>query len=320
MNRHLLALLIVMAAVLATLLPVSATPVAAQDQRCFPETGQCISGAIRQYWERNGGLAVFGFPISGQFQATVEGRSLQIQWFERDRLEIQPNGKVTAGRLGVEFLELLQGERWSNGSIYTPDRGCIVTNPATGHQICGSFARYWQANGGLERFGLPITGERVEIINGQSLTVQYFERRRFELHPGGQVLLGLLGREVCSRVSQCGPGQATPAPQPTDPCASVPSARSAAVEPACAPLGTVFVAAGTGFIPGERVGAYITAPTQVVFGSNYQFTADSTGTAGFVTLDSAVLPNDPVIDGIWAVTFEGVTSGHRAIAYFRVLR
>lgn len=41
-----------------------ATPATAQtDQRCFPETRQCVSGPIRAYWERNGGLAVFGFPI-----------------------------------------------------------------------------------------------------------------------------------------------------------------------------------------------------------------------------------------------------------------
>jgi hypothetical protein len=42
--------------------------------------------------------------------------------------------------------------------------------------------------------------------------------------------------------------------------------------------------------------------------------------AGVATFESSVLPNNPVIDGIWAFTFEGVQSGHRAIAYFRILR
>jgi hypothetical protein len=42
-------------------------PVAAQSaERCFPETGICIGGRIRVYWEQNGGLPVFGFPISAQ--------------------------------------------------------------------------------------------------------------------------------------------------------------------------------------------------------------------------------------------------------------
>ena len=37
---------------------------AAPRTRCFPETGFCVSGSILTYWERNGGLPVFGYPIS----------------------------------------------------------------------------------------------------------------------------------------------------------------------------------------------------------------------------------------------------------------
>jgi len=29
-------------------------------ERCFAETGYCISGPIRAYWEQHGGLPVFG--------------------------------------------------------------------------------------------------------------------------------------------------------------------------------------------------------------------------------------------------------------------
>ncbi|MGQ9925421.1 MAG: hypothetical protein ACUVS4_00995 [Chloroflexaceae bacterium] len=47
-------------ALLATL--TAAMPARAQARtRCFPETGYCVSGRILDYWERNGGLAVFGF-------------------------------------------------------------------------------------------------------------------------------------------------------------------------------------------------------------------------------------------------------------------
>jgi hypothetical protein len=34
-------------------------------QQCFAETGYCIDGRIREFWEQNGGLPVFGFPIPG---------------------------------------------------------------------------------------------------------------------------------------------------------------------------------------------------------------------------------------------------------------
>ena len=97
---------------LCLLLGRAAAPTAAQTgPRCFEEPGYCISGPIRASWEQNGGLSVFGFPITPQRIETVEGRTLEVQWFERDRLEIQADGIVTAGRLGVRYLELT-GRPW----------------------------------------------------------------------------------------------------------------------------------------------------------------------------------------------------------------
>jgi hypothetical protein len=169
------------------------------------------------YWERNGGLAVFGFPITAQSQEVVEGKALQVQWFERDRLEIQPDGQVTAGRLGAERLEQL-GTPWTPGSNAAADAGC-ATFPETGHQVCGPFLAYWRASGGLARFGLPLTGAFETTLEGKPFTVQYFERRRFELHPEirpDAVLLGLLGREVFSARQGIPPAPIS-APQPPSP-------------------------------------------------------------------------------------------------------
>jgi hypothetical protein len=68
---------------------------------------------------------------------------------------------------------------------------------ATGKYLCFGFKSYWHEYGGLEIFGYPITNE----IQEDGLTVQYFERARFEWHPGvwperHDVLQGLLGVEV----------------------------------------------------------------------------------------------------------------------------
>jgi hypothetical protein len=95
-------------AALALLLLAVLAPVAqAQDQRCFSETGQCISGRIRQFWEQNSGLPVFGFPTTDQHEELVEGKPFQIQWFERNRLELHPENQppynVLLGRLGNEI-------------------------------------------------------------------------------------------------------------------------------------------------------------------------------------------------------------------------
>ena len=194
MIRHTSMIAVALFALTLLLSAASVKTASAQGPRCFPEVqNKCISGSIRTYWEKNGGLPIFGYPISDQNLETVEGRTIQVQWFERDRLEIQADGTVTTGRLGVQMLEI-QGRPWQQGDKMAPDSGCIANFP-TGHQVCGTFARFWQKNGGLVRLGYPVTQEIQETIQGQVYTVQYFERRRFELH-GDQVMLGLLGSEI----------------------------------------------------------------------------------------------------------------------------
>jgi hypothetical protein len=92
-------------------------PVNAQTEpRCFPETGFCIAGRIRTFWEQNGGLPVFGYPIGPQQAELIENQRLfQVQWFERNRLELHPENAapydVLLGRLGVDRL-LQQNRDW----------------------------------------------------------------------------------------------------------------------------------------------------------------------------------------------------------------
>jgi hypothetical protein len=179
-------------------------------ERCFPATGYCISGPIRAYWERHGGLPVFGYPIGPLRHESVEGSwTGPVQWFERDRLEDHANeGKgVLAGRLGARALEL-QGAGWQSlPGDSAAIAGCRFFRE-TQLNLCEPFLSYWQNNGGLERFGYPLSRQREEQIEGQSYTVQYFERRRMELHPENEgtssaVLLGLLGRELYSIDNNC---------------------------------------------------------------------------------------------------------------------
>ena len=207
MKRYFVALLaavVVLGGLLGTA-PASA----AQRNRCFPETGHCVSGAILDYWERNGGLAVFGYPIDELRIETNEGWSGPTQWFQRDRLEDHGRIGVLAGRLGAQLLEL-QGRPWETfprASFAPPE--CRYF-PQTGHSLCGIFLSYWLNNGGLERFGYPITERMDELLSGDPqygthpYTVQYFERRRMEEHPElrgtpYEVLLGLLGRDIYER-------------------------------------------------------------------------------------------------------------------------
>ncbi len=194
-------------------LVVACFPTAAQsDQRCFPETNQCIAGRIREFWQQNGGLPVFGFPIGPQHAETVEGQRLQVQQFERNRLELHPENArpydVLLGRLGVDRLSQ-QGRDWRTFQKSAPKAGCRFF-AETGHNICEPFLSYWRGHGlefdgrrgtseaeSLALFGLPLSDTQPEETPDGRFTVQWFERARFELHPENappyNILLGLLG-------------------------------------------------------------------------------------------------------------------------------
>lgn len=189
------------ATALLTITSALAAPVKAHAdlaQRCFSETGYCISGPIREYWEQHGGLPIFGYPIAAQQTETVEGQTLPVQWFERDRLEDHGELGVLAGRLGARLLELNSMPWEYFPKANSAPRGCQFF-AETGHSLCEPYLGYWQQNGGLERFGYPVTEPFFETVEGTKLAVQYFERRRMELHPalpGNPLLLGLLGSAV----------------------------------------------------------------------------------------------------------------------------
>src|SRR4029453_3448057 len=101
------------------------------------------------------------------------------QWFERDRLEDHGRQGVLAGRLGAAWLGL-QGSPWESfpGAPGPGDPASCRYFPETAKIVCGRFLAYWQSNGGLARFGYPITPMFNEQIDGQTYMVQYFEPRR----------------------------------------------------------------------------------------------------------------------------------------------
>ena len=75
--------------------------------RMFPETGHGIGGGFKWFWENNGGLMIFGFPITDEMKDPETG--LTVQYFERARFEYHPENddpyKVLLTRLGADALE-----------------------------------------------------------------------------------------------------------------------------------------------------------------------------------------------------------------------
>lgn len=77
----------------------------------FPETGYDLCVPLRSFWERSGGLAVFGLPLVNARNelSNTDGKSYLTQWFERERLEYHPELRGSAyevllGLLGSEEL------------------------------------------------------------------------------------------------------------------------------------------------------------------------------------------------------------------------
>ncbi|MFM7679617.1 MAG: class F sortase, partial [Roseiflexaceae bacterium] len=82
--------IVIISVIGATILHLPPITHAQSDTRCFVETGYCIGGRIRAYWEKHGGVRIFGYPIGAQMDVPVEGIMRTVQYFERNRLEVHP--------------------------------------------------------------------------------------------------------------------------------------------------------------------------------------------------------------------------------------
>jgi hypothetical protein len=203
---------------------VAAQPGSAQPV-CFPDVpgvDACIDSAFVGYWQNNGGLPVFGYPLAGLEQYTPPDVTapLTVQWLERNRLELHPQNppeyRVLLGRMGAERLTQLGRDPFTEAREDGPQAGCLwfeTTRLNVCDQASGvGFRSYWEANGlqipglsayqrSLALFGLPLTVAQPEPgPDGELILTQWFERARFEWHPNNsepfRVLLGRLGSEV----------------------------------------------------------------------------------------------------------------------------
>ncbi|MCC6628239.1 MAG: PQQ-dependent sugar dehydrogenase [Chloroflexi bacterium] len=185
--------------------PVELPAAPAPSVLTFPETGMTLGGAFWRYWEANGGLTQFGYPISPEF--TDNGRL--VQYFERARFERDParaggSDEVQLGHIGRETAVARAAEA-AFGPAPPPTDGTLYFE-ATGHTLGDVFRQRWETTGGAAIYGLPIS-EPVEERwrpGGQLYTVQYFERARLEHHPEmagvvQEVLLGRLGTGLLAR-------------------------------------------------------------------------------------------------------------------------
>lgn len=80
------------------------------DCNAYGETGHTLCFGFKKYWEQHGGLWMFGYPISQEFQEKNPdtGQVYTVQYFERARFEYHPDlagtpYEVLLGRLGAQL-------------------------------------------------------------------------------------------------------------------------------------------------------------------------------------------------------------------------
>lgn len=82
----------------------------------FEPTGHTLAHTFRQYWEAHGGLAIYGYPVSEEFQEVNpdDGKTYTVQYFERNRFEYHSGNKGTPYEvlLGLLGNTLLKQKGW----------------------------------------------------------------------------------------------------------------------------------------------------------------------------------------------------------------
>lgn len=187
---------------------------AQQTELCFDQPGvtACVAPEFRSFWEQNGGLMVFGYPLqAAKEEQTPEGNFL-VQYFERQRLELHPENSapytVLLGRVNAEVLNR-EGRNWRDFPQHERPAGQCFVFAETQQSVCGDFYAYWRSHGldlgdpgvsfreSLGLWGVPLSARMEEQnIDGDTVLTQHFERARMELHTGEgrrQVLLTRLG-------------------------------------------------------------------------------------------------------------------------------
>lgn len=187
----------------------------------FPQTGHTLSNGFLNYWQSNGGVATFGYPITQE----ISQNGLTVQYFERAVFEYHPNApveqQVQLRLLGTALAPSLEQQLTLNQQHYAyiataygismpdppdPFQPAAANTldqehtffPETGHNLSNGFYDFWAQNGGLPIFGYPLSEEYTDLANG--LTTQVFQRAIFQWDATNQqVQVELLGTQAAQQ-------------------------------------------------------------------------------------------------------------------------
>ena len=96
--------------------PEGSDALAQQAGRFYRETGKTLAPEFLDFYDRNGGILQFGYPVSeARFEEFDEGKGYLVQWTERQRLE-HHTGSAECGVRSAECVLLgLLGRELTDG-------------------------------------------------------------------------------------------------------------------------------------------------------------------------------------------------------------
>ena len=163
---------------------VPASAESGRDSEFFAETGHNVQGEFWHYYQTLANPnAVLGYPITEQFKNKDD---VLVQYFQRGRLEMV-GGQVKPSALGALT--------YSPGGVqldFNKSMACEFF-AQTGYSVCIAFLDFFNANGGVDFFGYPISSFEFE---GDAI-VQYFQNGCMEWRAsnpeGNRVVMTHLG-------------------------------------------------------------------------------------------------------------------------------
>lgn len=308
--------------------------------RLFPETGKTVRNKFLAYWENHGGLPQQGYPISEEIQerSDTNGKIYTVQYFERAVFELHDENPAPSDVLLSLLGNFLYSQKYGNnapGQVANNNGSRLFAE--TGHRVGGIFLQYWNSHGGLAQQGFPISEEfnETSALDGKTYRVQYFERAVFEYHPeqqaAYQVLLSQLGKFRYQAKYAAGGGGGGGGGNPTPPPSGGNPPPSGGRPTACGNLPAninaktdadqyratqrIRVAAG-GFTHLERVSYWFTTPDKQVIGTSSPQGLDPSEEGVIGPYEIPTSADFAAFKGVWALTFQGASSGNTAVAYF----
>ncbi|MDQ3703723.1 MAG: hypothetical protein M3437_00600 [Chloroflexota bacterium] len=147
----------------------------------FPQTGKHLGGRFREYWQKNGGLAQQGYPISEEFKAISEldGKEYTMQYFERAVFEWHTENNGTPYDVLLSQLGTFRYRaKYLAGNEATTPAKLNIPPPAPGRSQTEPHGseRYLIWSEGITRLNSgPVSGTYdilgLDLKTGQAITV-----------------------------------------------------------------------------------------------------------------------------------------------------